>query len=80
MTFLVCMAEVPKKGDIVETSDAEEEEEIRLSKYVYWKKQGKHRTSEANDGDSPKKRVKVSRGPKSYLFHNSSNTIVGPCI
>lgn len=55
--------------NVVETSDAEEEEEMRASKYVYWKKEAKHETSDCDD-HSPKKRLKVSRASRHLLFNN----------
>ncbi|KAF9462969.1 Mus7/MMS22 family-domain-containing protein [Collybia nuda] len=81
------------QGDVVETSDAEEEEEIRAAKYIYWKKEAKHEISDRNDVNSPKKRLKLghfygvdfetprsrsSSSPQLSSFLSSSQPLLDP--
>lgn len=47
-----------EQDDIVETSDAEELEEICATKQIYWHNGDMYRR---DDGHSPRKRVKVGR-------------------
>jgi hypothetical protein len=64
----------------VETSDAEEQEEIRASRYVYWKEDAKHETSDRSDDHLPNKRLKVSKSSRRLALAVLHVCLDGPRI